>query len=785
MSSPAQAQKLDRSSLALVLLFGVAGTIQYHAMQFFSGFDRFFGDRGDARGFLYYCEHWFRSLSGKASLLSPGVFYPAKGTLAYSDLLLGVAAPYSLFRALGFDMFSSLEIVIILTAFLSYCAAFWLLYKTLGFGLAPSIVGAMFFAFNSPKFFQTIHLQLQFVLLLPLLFALLITFAKQVQTLDQRRAAILLSLAAVIFDLQMATGFYFAWFFTLWTTFFLLLALAFTRSRRFIFAVCKKFWPAMSVAAGVLLLGFVPILLFYLPQARPENWYRYEALIELIPDWRSLLSMGAGNYLWGGVTMALLPDPIPSTWGELQVGIGIFSSLTWIALIVATVWFIRVRRETASPNAASSSSIPDPRQLALLFLAILIFSTTLFYLIGFRYEGYSPWHYVYRFFPGGRAIRGVARYVIFLALPMSIAFAFVVDRGLKYASRQSSELRRKVLMTVVLVLGGLIVFEQFGVAKIGGGGFSIKIEKAYLNTLAAKLPANCEAFYIAAGPLASRTMPEYQYDAMLLSLITEKPTLNASSSQFPPGWDLYTLTVPDYEEKVKSWVTLQKIAGPVCRLETGPEITAFDKSYPNPIDDPEFFVRQLYRDFTGEEPAKETIAPQVEKLRNCNRNDESCGKEWTALNLFLSTGYYERGFLILQMYQAGLGRLPHYDEFTDMMKRFSDNLKTESSHDAIARMFAEFSAANKNVSTASEENLRKVIGSDEFVRQMQNRSFVTLHYFAFMRREPDEVGLRSWTDLLNRRGDAAMITDGFITSAEYRVRSEINRLNSTRLNGSH
>ena len=43
------AQKLDQRSFLLVLLFGVAGTIQYFAAQFFSGFDRFFGDRGDAR----------------------------------------------------------------------------------------------------------------------------------------------------------------------------------------------------------------------------------------------------------------------------------------------------------------------------------------------------------------------------------------------------------------------------------------------------------------------------------------------------------------------------------------------------------------------------------------------------------------------------------------------------------------------------------------------------------------------------------------------------------------
>src|SRR5689334_21434951 len=179
--------KTDRSrSYAIAILLGVAGTIQYHSQQFFSGFDTFFGDRGDARGFVYFCEHWYQSILGRASLLSPAIFYPTKGTLAYSDLLMGVALPYSLFRALGLNMFTAVEVVIILTTFLSYCATFWLLYYVLRFGLAPSILAAMFFAFSGPKFFQTIHLQLQFVVLLPLIFGLVISFAKHVDALDQK-----------------------------------------------------------------------------------------------------------------------------------------------------------------------------------------------------------------------------------------------------------------------------------------------------------------------------------------------------------------------------------------------------------------------------------------------------------------------------------------------------------------------------------------------------------------------------------------------------------------------
>src|SRR6185369_16173835 len=141
--------KTDR---LIAITVGIAATIQYHSTQFLSAFDIFFGDRGDARGFVYFCEHWYQSLRGNASLLNPGIFYPTQHTLAYSDLLFGFAAPYSFFRMLGFSMFTSTEIVIILLTFLSYCVAFVLLYRTLNFSLVPSCVGALFFAFNSPKF---------------------------------------------------------------------------------------------------------------------------------------------------------------------------------------------------------------------------------------------------------------------------------------------------------------------------------------------------------------------------------------------------------------------------------------------------------------------------------------------------------------------------------------------------------------------------------------------------------------------------------------------------------
>src|SRR6185503_154803 len=292
----------------------------------------------------------------------------------------------------------------------------------------------------------------------------------------------------------------------------------------------------------------------------------------------------------------------------------------------------------------------------------------------------------------------------------------------------------------------------------------VRLEDRYLRTLAAELSPDCEAFYLANGALARRSMPEYQYDAMLISAISGIPTLNASSSQFPSGWDLYSLNSPQYEERVKSWVASQGLKGKICRIVTGPEIDAFDIAYPNPINDPQVFVRQLYRDFSIEQPETEILESQIKKLSNCGVSDQFCQTQ-TALNIFLSTGFHERGSFVLRMYEAGLNRLPTFDEFMDNMTRFERYVKSDPKT-AQARMLEDFRVMNVSEGFKNQKPLPELVVNDELINRLANRCFVALHYYGFFRRQPDELGLVSWTDMLNRRGDLSVITNGIITSAE-------------------
>ncbi|MCI0562918.1 MAG: hypothetical protein MN733_30930, partial [Nitrososphaera sp.] len=230
---------------SLVLTLGALGTYQFHIALFSSGFDLFPGDRGDARSFVYLAEHWHQALLGHGELLSPGMFYPVKGSLGYTDTFVAQALPYSLLRFAGFDMFSALAVPVILLNFLNYISCFILLNRVLHFNLIASCVGALFFAFNSPKLNHPGHFNLQPALFLPLVVIFIIQFGRNAANLTQKKAFWLLSLASLFLNLQLVTALYPGWFFIFWSFLFLMLAFCFPATRFFILGIIRRFWPAL------------------------------------------------------------------------------------------------------------------------------------------------------------------------------------------------------------------------------------------------------------------------------------------------------------------------------------------------------------------------------------------------------------------------------------------------------------------------------------------------------------------------------------------------------------
>ena len=71
--------------------------------------------------------------------------------------------------------------------------------------------------------------------------------------------------------------------------------------------------------------------------------------------------------------------------------------------------------------------------------------------------------------------------------------------------------------------------------------------------------------------------------------------------------------------------------------------------------------------------------------------------------------------------------------------------------------------------------LAKVIGAEAVIDAQFNQSYILSHYFAYLRRDPDESGFATWLNFVKnkplRDGDTARaLTCGFLNSSEYQAR---------------
>jgi hypothetical protein len=528
----------------LALAVGALGLWLEHRHQFSSSFELFPGPRGDTRLIAYLCEHGYQALRGKAEWLSPAMFFPARGTLGYTDALLVFIPPYALLRMASLDIFTALAITVVAFNFLNFIAGFALFFNALRFRWLPSVAGALFFAFNNPKLAQPDHPQLQPVWLLAVVAACVIVFLRDAPSLKTRRAFGLLVLAGLALDVQLLTAFYLGWFLIFGSAIFVALAVFFERTREVIMVALRRHWRAMLGAALVTAAGLVPFFIIYLPAAREVGGWSYSLVLRYIPEFRSYLLMGDGNFVWGRATERILQaaggDP---DWGQ-RVGLGLIPTVAWLGLSI-----FAIKRRGHYP-----------------FFALAVLSVNLLAILALQYHGHSLWHVIHKIVPGAQGIRAVSRFAIVVALPMSAIFAFAIERAQDWAGKRTG-LRAAL---IVLIASGIL--EQFNSGA--GDFFSIRAENARLQKLAAQLPGDCAAFYVTAHWPADKPMDSFQnqqwmHDAMLVSVMRGVPTLNGRSGKSPPGWALREVTAPDYEQKVRAWIAGHNIGGKICNLDVG------------------------------------------------------------------------------------------------------------------------------------------------------------------------------------------------------------------------
>jgi hypothetical protein len=239
----------------------------------------------------------------------------------------------------------------------------------------------------------------------------------------------------------------------------------------------------------------------------------------------------------------------------------------------------------------------------------------------------------------------------------------------------------------------------------------------------------------------------------------------------------------------------------------------------NPLDTPEYFVRQHYIDFLGREPDEAGFNFWSDQILECGA-DTNCierRRENVSAAYFLSIEFQQTGGLVDGLYRASYGARPNFAEFMPDTRAIAQGVivgtdgweaKLQANKEAFVNSFVNrsafhaaydalsnsayvdalishtgvsFSASERealvsglNAGTASRaEVLRSIAENSGFVNAKFNEAFVMMEYFGYLRRDPDASGYAFWLNKLNEFGgnfEQAEMVKAFIVSGEFRDR---------------
>jgi glucose/arabinose dehydrogenase len=239
----------------------------------------------------------------------------------------------------------------------------------------------------------------------------------------------------------------------------------------------------------------------------------------------------------------------------------------------------------------------------------------------------------------------------------------------------------------------------------------------------------------------------------------------------------------------------------------------------NPLDTPEYFVRQHYLDFLGREPDEAGFNFWGDQIVGCG-SDALC-RERRRVNVsaayFLSIEFQQTGGLVNSLYRTSFERRPFYSEFVPDSQTVGQNVtvgrtgwenQLETNKQAFVNAWVQRAAfvsayggladdvyvdtliSHTGVTfTNGERNalvnglinhtatragvLRQIAEDSRFVSLKFNETFVMMEYFGYLRRDPDTSGYNFWLNKLNQFNgnfEQAEMVKAFIVSSEYRDR---------------
>ncbi|MGE4608029.1 MAG: hypothetical protein AAEJ52_14905, partial [Myxococcota bacterium] len=272
-------------------VFCALGIAWLYWPQWTSGFQSMPALLRDPRLVNYTLEHGFRWVMQyplHAEFWQTPLFYPQPNVTAYTDVLVGTGPVYWLWRWLGAEPDTALQLWLVVCSSLNFAASYQLLSRGLRVGVSAATLGAFLMAFGGPATIRLWHPQLmpQFWIYLGLL-ALFEIFAGDAQRRKSASRRIWMVVLCVVSALQFYTAFYPFFFFALLAAVALAISVARAESRQRLaeFVRWHGAFAAGCIATAVVVitplawqylgtaeeLGLRPFMTRFAP--RPASWF--------------------------------------------------------------------------------------------------------------------------------------------------------------------------------------------------------------------------------------------------------------------------------------------------------------------------------------------------------------------------------------------------------------------------------------------------------------------------------------------------------------------------------
>jgi hypothetical protein len=471
----------------------------YHPM-LLSGLDRIPTNPGDTRFNHYILEHGYRWLiagSGHQDFWSPPMFYPARNTAAYGDILLTVAPLYWLWRIIGILPDTAFQLWLLTVSSLNYLAAYFFFRKCFDLSSLAASLSAFLFSFASVRVNQIMHPQL-----LPHFFTVTTIFAAvQIFKAQQYGAARKTSVCwiALLFGsltAQVYAGFYLGWFLALGLGVTAVWAILLPTCRGPLLLVLKSYPGEIFVAAGLSALVLAPMTVHYLQTGRELGFRDFAEVSTMLPTWQSWLYLGPDSWFYGWMTRLQAFRHI-SMEHEQRIGLGLFTS------VIVGLGLYQWRQHPA---------------IRLLLLA----SITLMLVTALLPRGMTVWKVLFHYMPGAKAIRSVSRVGLVMLVPASLGLAVFVQKW-----------QERVPRWWLMVIGLICILEQGQVVP----SYDKHAIRADVAALAERIDPDCRAFLFTP-VLGRRSVPFWKthLDAMWAQMETDIPTVNGYSGGHPLKW---------------------------------------------------------------------------------------------------------------------------------------------------------------------------------------------------------------------------------------------------------